>query len=267
MRLAIARPRCDETSMASLAVVTGASAGIGRATAVALAEAGLEVLAVARRAADVAAAAPRARVQALSADVTSAAGIAAIRAAVAGRPVAALVHGAGVFPRAPIAQLTPADWQAAMATNVQARLALVLALEGPLAGGRVLFVGSDAARAPRPGGAAYSVSQAAAEMLWRCLQAELGEAIAFALAKPGLVATAMLDASLGAPRERFPAGAVYAGMLARGETIAAATVARFFRFLLLAVARAEFAAAIWDIRDAAHHRRWLRGPLYLPPDD
>jgi NAD(P)-dependent dehydrogenase (short-subunit alcohol dehydrogenase family) len=129
----------------------------------------------------------------------------------------------------------------------------------------VLFVGSDAAATPRAGGAAYSVSKAASEMLWRCLATELGEEIAFGIAKPGLVETAMLEESLRAPRAEFPAGEVYAAMRARGETIAAHTVARFFRFLLLETTREEFASEVWDIRKEEHHPRWLTHPLYVPP--
>jgi hypothetical protein len=53
-------------------------------------------------------------------------------------------------------------------------------------------------------------------------------------------------------------------MQARGETIAATTVARFFRFLLLDTSREEFTREIWDIRSAAHHPRWLEGALYVP---
>jgi NAD(P)-dependent dehydrogenase (short-subunit alcohol dehydrogenase family) len=250
--------------VAELAVVTGASAGIGRETALALAAAGLDVLTVARRA-DALAADAGVGIQAVPADVTTAAGRARIREIVGDRRIAALVHGAGVFPRGRITKLASSEWDAAIATNVRARLDLVLELRGSLHGGRVLFVGSDAAKNARRGGAAYSVSKAASEMLWRCLGVELGDEIAFGMAKPGLVETAMLEDSLAAPREDFPAGEVYAAMRERGETIAAATVARFFRFLLLETTREEFAADLWDIRDGTHHSRLLDHPLYVPP--
>jgi hypothetical protein len=90
----------------------------------------------------------------------------------------------------------------------------------------------------------------------------MGDEIAFALAKPGLVATSMLDESLAAPRDQFPAGAVYEDMKRRGETIAPETVARFFRWLLLDVTREDFAREPWDIRERSHHHCWLSGPLY-----
>jgi 2,3-dihydro-2,3-dihydroxybenzoate dehydrogenase len=247
----------------ALALVTGASAGIGRETASLLAGSGFDVLAIARRA-ELAPRGAKGAVEPVAADVTTAEGQARIRAAVGARSLDVLVHGAGVFPRGRITSLAPEDWRAAMATNVYARLELVLGLRESLAGGRVLSVGSDAAHTPRAGGAAYSVSKAASEMLWRCLATELGEEIAFGIAKPGLVETEMLEESLRAPRDAFPAGHVYAAMRERGETIAASTVARFFRFLLLETSREEFASRVWDIRADEHHPRWLTQPLYVP---
>lgn len=255
--------------MASLAIVTGASAGIGRATALALARHGVQVVAVARTSAQLASLAAEAPglIEPITADVTVPADLARLVTAISGRRVDYLLHGAGIFPRGPLAALTAEDWQTAWSANVTSRLQLTLALREQLAGGRVLFIGSDAANAPRAGGAAYSVTQAASAMVWRCCTTELGDTIACALAKPGLVATAMLDASLAASAEQFPARAVYAAMQTRGETISADTVARFFCFLLLEASRTEFTAAPWDIRDAAHHTRWLQGALYRPPHE
>lgn len=247
-------------------MVTGASSGIGRATTLRLAGAGVTVLAVARREAELreTAAAVSGRIEPVVADVTTPAGRDRVRAAAGSEPLDFLVHGAGVFPRRSLVNLSPGEWDAAMETNVSARLHLVRDLLPVLRGGRVMFIGSDAAHVPRRGGAAYSVSKAASLMLWRCLREELGEEIAFAMVKPGLVATEMLTGSLAAPRDEFPAGAVYAEMLARGETIHPDTVARFLCHLLLEVDRAEFAGDVWDIRDASHHARWLEGSLWSP---
>jgi NAD(P)-dependent dehydrogenase (short-subunit alcohol dehydrogenase family) len=248
-----------------LALVTGASAGIGFATSLALARAGLTVVAVARRAAalDELARLTSGRVEPVVADVATADGLGRVFDALGGRAISALLPAAGVFPRALLARLDAAAWREAFAVNVDARLAMVRALAPQLRGGRVLFVGSDAASRPRPGGGAYSITQAASEMLWRCLAAELGSEIAFLLAKPGLVATDMLDASLAAPEAEFPAREVYAAMRTRGVVIAPDTVARFFCWLLLEAPLSQVAGHVFDIRDATQHAHWLRGPLYL----
>ncbi len=249
--------------MGKLAVITGASAGIGRATALELAAAGLRVIAVGRRGAQLAELSRLSTsIEPIVADVTTQEGRGRICAAVGQRPLYTLLHAAGVFPRGRITALSPQEWRAAIATNVEARLWLVLRLRERLRGGRVLFIGSDAATTPRPGGAAYSVTQAATAMLCRCMAADLGEEMAIAIAKPGLVATGMLTASLGIALDEFPARRIYEEMQRRGETIAAETVARFFRFLLLDVETGELCKSEWDIRDTSHHTRWLQGNLY-----
>src|SRR5262245_57939890 len=142
------------------AVVTGASAGIGRALGLVLAGEGVEVLAVARRAHLLETLAARPNIVPVTADVTTEAGLEEVAAAVGERPLAFLVHGAGVFPRGRLMSLAATAWHEAFAVNVHARLALVRRLRRALRGGRVLFLGSDAARTARAGGAAYSVSKA-----------------------------------------------------------------------------------------------------------
>lgn len=254
--------------MSSYSVVTGASAGIGRATVQALARAGERVIAVARREDPLRSLAEEFSpgcVTAVVADVTAPDAPDRIAASLGDAAVSTLVHGAGIFPRGPLTEMSRSVWEGAWQTNVSARLWLTAALRDALAGGRVLFVGSDAATTPRHGGGAYSVSKAGSAMLWKCLREELGDEIAFGIAKPGLVATAMLDGSLAADRSTFGAGAVYAAMNERGETISAETIGAFFRWLLLEVEREAFAADVWDVRDESHHARWLRGPLYRGP--
>lgn len=247
-----------------LFLITGASRGIGRATAVALARAGSRVIAVGRdsEALSETTALGSGRIVGVEADITVGLARAEIRRAVARRPLAGLLHGAGIFPRGRLETLDLEQWRMAMATNLDARLHLVMDLRESLVGGRVLFPGSDASRQPRPGGAAYSVSKVASEMLWRCLCLELGDRIGFAIAKPGLVETRMLTDSLSASPEDFPAREVYVGMAERGETIAVETIGAFFAWLLLEVPDSEFHGSEWDVRDPEHHHRWLQGDLY-----
>lgn len=81
----------------ALAVVTGASRGIGAVVVRHLAQRGAEVLAVARRADELrqSAAAGSGRITSVVADLATDAGVAAVRAAVGDRSLTALIHSAG----------------------------------------------------------------------------------------------------------------------------------------------------------------------------
>ena len=165
------------TRTRSLAIVTGAGSGIGRAVASELSGEAVTVLAVGRRKTaleETATKAPGA-IEVVSADVTTEAGRKSVVDAVGpDSPVKYLVHAAGI---SPIARLSDGDveyWRRVMATNVDACLFLTLALVSKLSGGgRVLFVGSNSATKPRKGAAAYCKSKAAAFMLHECLSSPL----------------------------------------------------------------------------------------------
>ena len=103
------------------AIVTGASTGIGRETALLLARSGIEVIAGARRSAELAALAVGGTIRPVPADVTHPDGIARVLAAAGREPIAILVHGAGVFPRGRLDDLQATDWDAAWRTNVSSR--------------------------------------------------------------------------------------------------------------------------------------------------
>jgi hypothetical protein len=97
--------------MSKLALVTGASSGIGRAFADRLAADGYDLIAVGRRRdrlEELAASATHVKVQTLVADLSTHAGIEAVADVCGSQPVHVLVNNAGVAHYMPIAQL-PAD--------------------------------------------------------------------------------------------------------------------------------------------------------------
>lgn len=107
------------------AVVTGAGSGIGRATAVALAEAGASVTLVGRRAAaleDTAVMAGRGQAQVAAADVTNPAALATAleRGRVRFGPVDILVNNAGGTTSAPFLKTDAATLRALLALNLEA---------------------------------------------------------------------------------------------------------------------------------------------------
>jgi NADP-dependent 3-hydroxy acid dehydrogenase YdfG len=132
-----------------IAVVTGASSGIGAATARALAAEGYAVLCAARRTDRVEALAAEIDGTAITCDVTSQESVAALAEAV-GDSLHVLVNNAGgAFGMSPVAEADPDDWRRMYEVNVIGLLNVTRALLPALrAGGDglVVNVGSTAGR-------------------------------------------------------------------------------------------------------------------------
>ena len=176
-----------------IAVVTGASSGIGAATALRLAAEGYEVVAAARRAdrlAEVAAAAPG--IRAVSLDVTSPESVTALAGSL--DDIAVLVNNAGgALGTEPIERADPADWQAMYDTNVLGVLRVTQALLPALergAGGHVVVTGSIAGHLVYEGGAGYTAAKHGATALVETLRLELnGRPVRVTEIAPGMVRT------------------------------------------------------------------------------
>lgn len=201
-----------------------------------------------------------------SADVATDAGRAQVADALpAEAEVRFLVHGAGVYPIAPVEQLSMERWRDAVTTNVEARLFLTTLLLPRFApGARVLFIGSDSATRPRKGATAYCVTKAASFMLEECLKLELAESgISVTNARPGLVATAMVAGVISADPAVMPDQQLFAAARDGGRLISPDAVGRFFKWLLVDIDDERYSGNNWDIRDTGHHHEWLGdGALY-----
>ena len=208
--------------MTKRVVVTGASSGIGAATARRLAADGWEVVAVARRADRLAALAAEASgVVPVVADLTDPADVARVRDAVAARgPLHALVNNAGgAFGMATVEAGDPEDWRRMFEINVLAVKNLVSALLPALrdgardAGGAdILTVTSIAAHVAYEGGAGYNAAKAGAHMLMAVLRLELaGEPIRVLEIAPGMVKTDEFSL-VRFDGDESKADAVYAGV-------------------------------------------------------
>jgi NADP-dependent 3-hydroxy acid dehydrogenase YdfG len=210
------------------ALVSGASRGIGLATARALAAAGARVALVARSAGALADVARELRAAhgtdavALPCDVRdpAAAGRAAAEAAERLGGIDVLVNNAGVFPLAPVEETDPADFAAALDANLVAPLAFVRALLPGMrarGAGHVVTVGSVADRVAFPGNAAYAASKFGARGLHEVLRAELrGTGVRATLVSPGPVDTPLWDPIDPDTREGFTPRA----MMLRAEDVA-----------------------------------------------
>lgn len=185
------------TGSRGIAVITGASSGIGAATARRLAAEGFTVWAAARRADRLAElAAGTAGIEPIVLDVTDPDSVAALAARAGAEPagIAVLVNNAGgAIGLEQVAEADPDDWLAMYQSNVLGALrvtqALLPALEAG-AGGHLLLTGSIAGHGVYPGGAGYSAAKYAARAMMETLRLELnGRPIRVSEIAPGMVAT------------------------------------------------------------------------------
>lgn len=175
------------------AVVTGASSGIGAATALKLAAEGFDVVAAARRRDRLdALAAQSPSIRAVTLDVTSPESVAELAASL--EDVAVLVNNAGgAIGVEPIEKADPADWQAMFETNVIGVLRVTQALLPALergAGGHVVVTGSIAGHLVYEGGGGYTAAKHGAAALVETLRLELnGRPVRVTEIAPGMVHT------------------------------------------------------------------------------
>jgi NAD(P)-dependent dehydrogenase (short-subunit alcohol dehydrogenase family) len=166
-------------------IITGASRGIGRATAEALCREGARVLLVARGEEEVEQAAAACRAiggdaVAVTLDVTSprAAHRLADRCTTEFGRIDVLVNNAGTSAVRGVDELTDDDWDAQWQLNVMAPMRLTHVVAPVMAaagGGTIVNVCSSSGRRPSATNAAYSVTKAAELALTRALAAEYGE--------------------------------------------------------------------------------------------
>jgi NADP-dependent 3-hydroxy acid dehydrogenase YdfG len=177
------------------AVVTGASSGIGAATARRLVHEGYDVWAGARR---------RERLDALRAelggqlhpvtlDVTSTSSVAALAAEVGGSLNVLVNNAGGAFGMDPVADADPADWRAMFEVNVIGPLQVTQALLPALVAsgqGHVVVMGSTAGRIVYEGGGGYTAAKHGVAALAETLRLELnGQPVRVTEIAPGMVAT------------------------------------------------------------------------------
>jgi NAD(P)-dependent dehydrogenase (short-subunit alcohol dehydrogenase family) len=184
--------------MAPLAVVTGASTGIGRACAVHLSGHGYHVLAGVRKDADARALGVLPGVEPVQLDVTSEADVAATAERVGGE-LAALVNNAGIAVTGPVEVVPVEEWRRQMEVNLLGQVAVTRALLPALlrSRGRVINVSSVGGRVAGPLFGPYAASKFALEAMTDSLRREVAaHHVRVVSVEPGGIATPIWDKGL-----------------------------------------------------------------------
>ncbi len=197
------------------AVVTGASSGIGAATARHLAAEGFHVFCAARREDRVAALAQEIDGTAVRCDVTEPTDVAALADLVGDRLDVLVNNAGGAFGSSPVTQADPEQWRQMFEVNViglvQVTQALVPALVASGAG-VILNVGSTAGRIAYEGGGGYTVAKHGTQVVSETLRLELfDQPVRVCEVAPGMVRTDEF-ALVRFEGDQAKADAVYAGV-------------------------------------------------------
>jgi hypothetical protein len=195
------------TEVRPLALVTGASSGIGAELSVELARTGHDLILTGRDAGRLAEVAERVRaagagVETKSLDLEDEGSVEALVGIVGARPLAVLVNNAGFGISGPFAEAQPARLAAMIALNVTVLTLLTRAFLPGMIGrgsGRILNVASTASFSPCPGMAGYGATKAYVLSLSEALAEEVaGTGVAVTALCPGATVTRFADrASMG----------------------------------------------------------------------
>ncbi len=200
------------------ALITGGGVRLGAAIALALAEAGFDLVLHYARSADSARALAKTlarsgcTVSLIQADLSTPQGCAAVIDAAG--PVDVLINNAGIYEAVSAETITVAQWDRMQAINTRAPFLLAQGLLTGLrastlpGGGLVVNICDIGGQRPTPGYAHYSVSKAGLLMLTRALALELAPAVRVNSVSPGTVLPPVdfTEAALDGIRRTIPAG-------------------------------------------------------------
>jgi NADP-dependent 3-hydroxy acid dehydrogenase YdfG len=197
-----------------VAVVTGASSGIGAATARRLAADGFEVVCAARRGDRIEALAAEINGRAVVCDVTSVQDVGALAAAVGQRCDLLVNNAGGAYGADPVAEADLDQWRSMYEVNVLGVVAVTKALLPALVGsrGQIVVIGSTAGQVAYEGGGGYAAAKFAIRSVVDTLRLELwDQPVRVCEIAPGMVRSEGFALTRFAG-DQAKADAVYAGV-------------------------------------------------------
>lgn len=187
---------------AELIVVTGASSGIGRATAQRLAADSFHVLAGVRSKEDAAKLAGR-NIEPVILDITDPETLRTLAIRIADdrgrRPLRAVVNNAGIAVNGPVESVPLDEWRRQFEVGVIGQIAVTQTLMSALLanGGRVINIGSLGSKVSMPGFGPYSAAKFAMEAVNDALRREMAPfGLSVVMITPGAVSTGMTEQGL-----------------------------------------------------------------------
>lgn len=245
-----------------LAIVTGGGSGIGRHTALALANQDIHVVIIGRnleKLEETQSQALEGTITTLVADLSKPEQWTGISDQLPEGKIDFLVHNAATLgPFCNMSDLTLEQWRETIAVNAEAPLFLTQSLLPKLSEGRVLFVTSGAADIPLNHLGGYCCSKALLRMVKRMMAVDIfNKDIVCSAISPGVVDTNMQSDLREQTNHDFPAVGVFKQLAENGKLIHPDTVANYIAWLLLKADRVLYAATDeWNFELDEHLAMW-----------
>lgn len=259
----------DKASTPKVALITGASRGIGFSLTKQLLEEGLHVIAVARKVESLEELEKRfsGHLQIISADLSTKEGQLSVAPAVGKATIDFLVHNAAVIDplgKDALLEASPDEIHHIFAVNVVAPMVLTTQLSPNLKeGSRILMISSRAGDKAAPGAGFYSVTKVALDRYTESLKLDRPHNVLAASVHPGDVNTDMQGDLRKKDSAAFPRGEFFRER--KDRLTSPETSARYLAWLLLKTSDQAFTAKKHNIYDPSHQAAWSGGEVILDP--
>lgn len=240
------------STMNEIAIITGASRGIGHALAIELASRGVTVVAISRNTValnELSSANPE-KIQIITADITKERDQERILSTFCDQKINFLINNAGTInPIGALHKAAKHDIRQLFETNLLAPILLTNTLIPYFhqSGGRILNITSVAGNTVVPGVVAYCSSKAALNMWTAGLKQELPPHIVATDVIPGEVDTEMQQTLRSAPLAQFPLADEFKEAKQQNTLIPISICADFLADILLKTSPQEFSNKRWNI--------------------